>query len=84
MLDVADLRPCSVAPKYGDYGALHVRWGKAKRGGPPRRRTVFSVFDLGRRGAPGLRRTGSSSLRRPGPPGSVGHRARQPVISPSA
>jgi len=47
MLDVADLRPCSAAPKYGDYGALHVRWGKAKRGGPPRRRTVFSVFDWG-------------------------------------
>lgn len=45
MLDIADLRPSAVKPEYGGYGALHVRWGKAKRGGPPRRRTVFSVSD---------------------------------------
>lgn len=45
MLDLADLRPASAAPSFGTYGALHVRWGKAKRGGPPRRRTVLSVFD---------------------------------------
>lgn len=45
MLDVADLHPAAAAPSFGAYGALHVRWGKAKRGGPPRRRTVLSVFD---------------------------------------
>ena len=45
MLDVADLHPSAAAAKFGGYGALHVRWGKAKRGGPPRRRTVLSVFD---------------------------------------
>lgn len=45
MLDIADLHRSSAAPKFGSYGGLHVRWGKAKPGGPPRRRTVLSVFD---------------------------------------
>jgi site-specific recombinase XerD len=45
MLDVADLHPNPTAPGFGRYGALHVRWGKAKRGSAPRRRTVLAVFD---------------------------------------
>jgi len=45
MLDVADLHPNATAPGFGEYGSLFVRWGKAKRGSPPRRRTVLSVFD---------------------------------------
>lgn len=45
MLDVADVHANASAPGFGNYGALFVRWGKAKRGGPPRRRTVLSVFD---------------------------------------
>jgi site-specific recombinase XerD len=45
MLDIADLHPNATAPAFGSYGSLHVRWGKAKRGGGPRRRTVLSLFD---------------------------------------
>ena len=45
MLDLADLHPNPTADRFGRYGALHVRWGKAKRGGAPRRRTVLGVFD---------------------------------------
>jgi integrase/recombinase XerC len=45
MLDLADLHGNASAQSFGGYGALHVRWGKAKRGGPPQRRTVLSVFD---------------------------------------
>ncbi len=45
MLDVADLGPNPHAPTFGGFGALQVRYGKAVRGGPPRRRTVLTVFD---------------------------------------
>lgn len=44
-LDVADCHRHPDAPKFGELGQLHVRWGKAKRGGPPRRRMVLSLFD---------------------------------------
>lgn len=30
-------------PKFGRYGALHVRHGKSSRGGPPKRRTVLTL-----------------------------------------
>ncbi|MDQ1444682.1 MAG: integrase/recombinase XerC [Acidimicrobiaceae bacterium] len=33
------------APEFKDLGALSVRWAKALAGGPPRRRTVLTVFD---------------------------------------
>lgn len=45
MLDVADWHPNPVASGFGRFGSLHVRYGKALRGSPPRRRTVLSVFD---------------------------------------
>lgn len=45
MLDVADFRRNPHAPQFGRLGALHVRYGKAVKGSPPRRRTVLSVFD---------------------------------------
>jgi integrase/recombinase XerC len=32
------------APQFGLYGMLNVRYGKAKKGRPPRRRNVFSVM----------------------------------------
>ena len=32
------------APEFGRYGMLHVRYGKAVRGQPPRRRNVASVM----------------------------------------
>lgn len=42
-LDVADLRPNPHVPEWGTYGSVHVRYGKAVRGGVPRRRTVLAV-----------------------------------------
>ena len=32
------------APEFGRYGVVQVRYGKAKRGQPPRRRNVASVM----------------------------------------
>jgi integrase/recombinase XerC len=43
MLDLADLRSNPHSPQWGTYGTLHVRFGKAFKGGPPRRRTVLAV-----------------------------------------
>jgi integrase/recombinase XerC len=43
-LDVADWGRNPAAPQFGRYGMLHVRYGKAKRGQPPRRRNVASVM----------------------------------------
>ncbi|MBA3807303.1 MAG: tyrosine-type recombinase/integrase [Solirubrobacterales bacterium] len=45
MLDIADLHRNAKAPQFGSCGALHVRYGKASRGSPPKRRTVLSVHD---------------------------------------
>jgi site-specific recombinase XerD len=44
MLDVVDWHPNPAAVQLGRFGALHVRYGKAMRGSPPRRRTVLSVL----------------------------------------
>jgi site-specific recombinase XerD len=43
-LDVVDWGRNPAAPEFGGYGMLHVRYGKAKRGQPPRRRNVVSVM----------------------------------------
>jgi site-specific recombinase XerD len=43
MLDVADFRPNPRAARYGTFGCVQVRYGKAIRGSPPRRRTVLTV-----------------------------------------
>jgi integrase/recombinase XerC len=43
-LDVTDWGRNPEAPGFGRYGMLHVRYGKAKRGQPPRRRNVLSMF----------------------------------------
>ena len=42
-LELADLRPNPHVPEWGTYGSVHVRYGKAVRGGVPRRRTVLAV-----------------------------------------
>ncbi|WP_438803575.1 tyrosine-type recombinase/integrase [Nocardia cyriacigeorgica] len=42
-LDLADLRPNPHVRDWGTYGSLHVRFGKASRGGIPKRRTVLAV-----------------------------------------
>ena len=33
------------AAEFGRYGVVHVRYGKAKKGSPPKRRSVLTVFD---------------------------------------
>jgi site-specific recombinase XerD len=43
-LDVVDWGRNPAAPEFGWYGMLNVRYGKAKRGQPPRRRNVASVM----------------------------------------
>jgi site-specific recombinase XerD len=43
-LDLVDWGRNPAAPEFGGYGMLHVRYGKAKRGQPPRRRNVASVM----------------------------------------
>lgn len=45
-LEVVDLHPNPKVPQWGTYGSVHVRWGKAVRGGVPRRRTVHTVPDF--------------------------------------
>ncbi len=45
-LEVVDLHPNPKVPQWGTYGSVHVRWGKAVRGGIPRRRTVHTVPDF--------------------------------------
>lgn len=44
-LDLADFGRNPKAPQFGRYGTLNVRYGKAKKGQPPRRRNVLSVMD---------------------------------------
>lgn len=43
-LDLADWGRNPAAPEFGRYGTLHVRYGKAVRGQPPRRRNVAAVM----------------------------------------
>lgn len=44
-LDLVDFGRNASAPQFGRYGTLNVRYGKAKKGQPPRRRNVLSVMD---------------------------------------
>lgn len=44
MLDLVDFGRNPAAPEFGGFGMLNVRYGKAKRGQPPRRRNVASVM----------------------------------------
>jgi site-specific recombinase XerD len=43
-LDLLDWGTNPAVPEFGRYGTVHVRYGKAKRGQPPRRRNVASVM----------------------------------------
>lgn len=45
-LDLADLRHNPKTPQFGRFGGLFVRWGKASRGSPPKRRTVLTVPEM--------------------------------------
>lgn len=44
MLDVTDFGPNPAARQLGDVGVVQVRYGKAQRGSPPRRRAVSTVM----------------------------------------
>ncbi|MBO8190063.1 tyrosine-type recombinase/integrase [Streptomyces spirodelae] len=46
MLDLHDLRHNPRAKDYGRFGALEVRFGKAPRGSPSKRRTVLTVPEM--------------------------------------
>ncbi len=43
LLDVVDFRRNPRAAAHGRFGSVQVRWGKASRGSPPKRRTVLTV-----------------------------------------
>lgn len=45
MLEIPDWSATAAAPEFGRYGALSVRYGKAVKGGPPRRRTVLTTME---------------------------------------
>jgi site-specific recombinase XerD len=45
MLDLADFGRNPHAPEFGEFGVLYVRHGKAKKGSPPKRRSVLTVWD---------------------------------------
>ena len=44
MLETNDFSANPSAPEFGAFGVCQVRWGKASKGGPPRRRSVLTVF----------------------------------------
>lgn len=44
MLDVEDFSTNPAAPQLGRWGVCHVRYGKAMRGSPPKRRAVATVM----------------------------------------
>ena len=46
MLDLADLRRSRKALQYGTFGMLMVRYGKAPKGGVPKRRSVLLVPEM--------------------------------------
>lgn len=43
MLDLTDFGPNPHVPKYGNFGAVTVRWAKGTNGSGPRRRTVLTT-----------------------------------------
>lgn len=45
MLEVCDFGTNPRASEFDNYGVCYVRWGKAAKGSPPRRRSVLTVMD---------------------------------------
>lgn len=45
-VDMTDLRRNRKAPQFGDFGSVMVRFGKASKGSPPKRRTVLLVPEM--------------------------------------
>ena len=77
MLDVADFGPNPHAPEFGEYGVCQVRFGKAMKGSPPKRRSVLTVWEWVPRGAgPVDRRSPAADAVGRGIGGAVAVRAR--------
>ncbi len=45
-LDLTDLRRNRKAPQFGNFGTLMVRFGKSKKGAPPKRRSVLTIPEM--------------------------------------
>ncbi|WP_330256897.1 site-specific integrase [Nocardia sp. NBC_00565] len=45
MLDTADFGRNPDGPEFGEYGVTYVRYGKAKKGSTPKRRSVLAIWD---------------------------------------
>jgi integrase/recombinase XerC len=45
MLDAADFGRNPYGPEFGEWGRCQVRFGKAKKGSPPKHRSVLTVWD---------------------------------------
>lgn len=43
-IDTVDFHRCPPAPEFGELGSCSVRYGKASKGSPPKRRTVMTVL----------------------------------------
>jgi integrase/recombinase XerC len=43
MLDTVDFGRNTEGKEFGEHGVVYVRHGKAKRGSPPKRRSVLTV-----------------------------------------
>ena len=74
-LDLADWGRNPAAPEFGRYGMLNVRYGKAKKGQPPRRRNVASVMGWAVEAVADYVENVRPAVRVRGPPGVVGDRA---------
>ena len=79
MLDTGDFGTNPHAPEFGGYGLCRVRYGKAKKGSPPRRRSVLNVWEW----VPGIIAQWTEEARpqmhhAAGPRGAVAVGARRP------
>jgi hypothetical protein len=76
-LDLADWGRNPAAAEFGRFGMLNVRYGKAKKGQPPRRRNVASVMGWAVEAVADYVEKRPAAVRLRGPPGAVGDRARR-------
>ena len=83
MLDVCDFTVNPAAPELGVLGACQVRFGKAMRGSPPRRRVGGDGDAVGGAGAGGVPGRGAASVRGRRLSGDVADRAGRADLGPA-
>ncbi|GAA0564231.1 hypothetical protein A8924_2715 [Saccharopolyspora erythraea NRRL 2338] len=71
MLDTVDFGRNPHEPKFGEFGRVRVRFGKAKKGSPPKQRTVMTVVPLVCAGRAGVGGDGPAAVGRRGELGVV-------------